>query len=106
MSAEHERQVASQDAEARPCRPIAQGEGNRDPGDARVEEAVAEQEDAMRADRHESRKRDLLVDFDQVALHPGGQGKKREARTSPRMTALAINTNATIPAERDASHHG
>ena len=61
-----------------------------------VEPLVAEQEQAVRRDRGQGRERDLLVDLDQGPLGARRLGQlARHER--PRMTAVAISRNATIP---------
>ena len=66
--AEHGEAVAGDDPEPGPERPVGAGEGDRDPGQPRCEEGVAEQREAVEGDHRQRGQRERLVDRAEVAL--------------------------------------
>src|SRR5262249_29900582 len=66
--AERSKAVAGDDPDPGPERAVGAGERDRDPSQARVEERVAEQGDAVEADQPERGERERLVKSAKVAL--------------------------------------
>ncbi len=91
------------DPEAGPQRPVADRARDRDPGDARIEEGVAEQGQAVDGDRDQAGERGLLVDRDQHRARPGAR-MILPAISKPIATEIVIRPSATAPDARLASH--